>query len=497
MKASDPPRSPIALESGDSRPGSVAEILLGIETEVASGELTPEDQAIARGVRTILSVAPSIPGVDALRQEIEDAANATRRGCFLPDEDERVLAAFARYLGVRAALHSCISELEPLVRQPDQLTARQHLQAFVIAFAAACMLNRSAEFIVSSHVRSKVVQRKLDEPEPRLNLPPKQFTKLFKSLNHPFNIWRFQQSIRFAKENEEKILAMRDDPEMGEVVELLLKEKPQLINFSRRTYYRKRFRYWFYAYARGQRSGFKQVMAALFELSGRAISNVRNPFHLKRVTPEVRARIAPHLRPGDVIIVQHDDVLSAYLLPGFWTHAALYIGTEAERAALGIAVDEGRRQRGADPMCVLEANKEGVLFRPLDFTFRVDSFAIIRPALNREEIGEVLARALSHEGKFYDFEFDFRRADRLVCTELIYRSFHAIGGLRFQPVPRVGRFYIKAEHFLDLAIAGEGFEVVALYGAGVNSLTFGEKARKALAGTYKQEGFKASGSEET
>ena len=100
---------------------------------------------------------------------------------------------------------------------------------------------------------------------------------------------------------------------------------------------------------------------------------------------------------------------------------------------------------------------------------------------------EALTRALSHEGKYYDFQFDFRRADRLVCTELIYRSFHAVGNLRFQPVPGTGRFYLMAEHFLDLALDGEGFEVVALYGAGANTLVVGERARAALAGTYRRE----------
>lgn len=35
-------------------------------------------------------------------------------------------------------------------------------------------------------------------------------------------------------------------------------------------------------------------------------------------------------------------------------------------------------------------------------------------------------RALSHRGKGYDFDFDFTTPDRLVCTELIFRTYDGI-----------------------------------------------------------------------
>ena len=152
---------------------------------------------------------------------------------------------------------------------------------------------------------------------------------------------------------------------------------------------------------------------------GRVVAEVQNPFHRKRVSETIRQQVSALLEPGDVLITRHDDALSNLFLPGFWPHGALYIGTEAQREALGVDFDEVRRQRASDPHTILEAKKDGVLFRRLEETLRVDSFAVLRPRLSDADRATCLGRASTHEGKLYDFDFDFTRADRLVCTEVV------------------------------------------------------------------------------
>lgn len=51
------------------------------------------------------------------------------------------------------------------------------------------------------------------------------------------------------------------------------------------------------------------------------------------IGPDQIAALAPGLRPGDVLLERREWFLSNIGLPGFWPHAALYIGTPAERAA--------------------------------------------------------------------------------------------------------------------------------------------------------------------
>ena len=193
------------------------------------------------------------------------------------------------------------------------------------------------------------------------------------------------------------------------------------------------------------------------------------------------------LRPGDIIITRHDDAASNLFLPGFWPHSALHIGLADERRQLGVEMSAVRWAASDGDVRVLEARKDGVLFRDLDDTLAVDAFVVIRPKLAEPDIGTSLTRAIAHEGKLYDFEFDFRRSDRLVCTEVIYRAFHGIGDIGFELTRRAGRVCLSAEDLLDHAIEDRAFGVVAVYGAQGNRFVTGERAKNALIASYRAE----------
>ena len=150
-------------------------------------------------------------------------------------------------------------------------------------------------------------------------------------------------------------------------------------------------------------------------------------------------------------------------------------------------MNEDRWQRSGDSVCVLEARKDGVLFRPLEDTLNVDAFTVLRPRLSGEQICAAITRAIKHEGKTYDFEFDFRRSDRLVCTEVIYRAYDGIGPMNFQLTSRAGRVCLSAEDILDCATQGELFDVIAVYGVGGNRFVSGDRAKTTLANSYRKQ----------
>ena len=90
----------------------------------------------------------------------------------------------------------------------------------------------------------------------------------------------------------------------------------------------------------------------------------------------------------------------------------------------------------------------------------------------------------------YNFDFDFFRGDRLVCTEVIYRGFDGLGDLQIELSERAGRPTLSAEDLLDLALERRGFEPVAVYGAAScpDRLVSGPETETVLRESYVVEG---------
>ena len=157
------------------------------------------------------------------------------------------------------------------------------------------------------------------------------------------------------------------------------------------------------------------------------------------------------MKPGDIILERRNWFLSNAFLPGFWPHAALYVGRIEDLQRLGIADDprleahlEDYLESASDGRdhTVIESVSEGVIFSSLTHSMHADYVAVLRPRLSEQEIGEAILRAFRHHGKPYDFEFDFFTADKLVCTELVYRAYE--GMLRFDLVRMMGRDTLPA-----------------------------------------------------
>ncbi len=98
--------------------------------------------------------------------------------------------------------------------------------------------------------------------------------------------------------------------------------------------------------------------------------------------------------------------------------------------------------------------------------------------MGEDVLGEVVLRAMSHVGKLFDFAFNFRQADRLACTALVYRSWHGLGGMEFSLGEQAGRFCLPAEDLIDQTLGGGLFRVVAYFGENCGEVSFGETAAR-------------------
>ncbi|MCW1921941.1 YiiX/YebB-like N1pC/P60 family cysteine hydrolase [Luteolibacter arcticus] len=432
------------------------------------------DTLVREGARTVAGAAPAArAGI-----ELPFLTAAVARGYFTPDEDEVIRVRYAQYLGVRGALLSTLAELENAC-SPAKGGWEKQLPAFAVAFAAACLLLRQARGLAGLAGVNPLLAKKLDEPSILHGIPRKTFTFLFRATTDPLRLLQFREAAAFYEKHRSTIVELVSDPELAEAIALLEEEKER-IECRKRDIMRRRLAYGWHSFLRRHRSAWKQSIFGVFEWSGRAISELRQPGVKpagapKRVTPELREKILRLARPGDVFVTRHDDAMSNLFLPGHWPHAAFYIGDASQRTALGLEISEG----AGDPVVFLEAKKDGVRFRPATDTLQVDAFVVLRPPLPSSDIATSLARGMRHEGKPYDFVFDFRNSDRLVCTEVIYRAYHGAGGLAFSLVESGGRLCLPAEELISQALA-QGFRVVAACGVGKDEIVSGTRAELVL-----------------
>ena len=433
------------------------------------------DEVVQRAKQTLYAVHPTLPRREYLTQEIEDAEAANTRGYYLPDEDERLREVYCTYLTARAALWEMINELSPHLREKDS-------RIFGLTFCAAAALVRSATFLVNLAKKRPTVWKKLDEAEPRYGLQRKSFTRIYKNISSIRWMWRFQEASRYYTKHRDSILGDLRDSDLSQVADWLTSEEEHL-EIRRRAFLERRVAYRMHSFLRRNTSGYTKVMFHLFRLSGSAVAELRQPFKKnqrvgKRVTPDIIQKIQPLLKPGDVIVTRHDDAMSNLFLPGFWPHAALFLGDSETRKQHALP----EHPLASD---ILEAKKDGVLFRQLSDTLTVDSFVVIRPNLSNEDLADALSRACSHQGKLYDFVFDFRKAERLVCTEVVYRAYHSVGEIEFQLAKRSGRLALSAEDLLDQAITNNNFKVIAIFGVQNSGLLYDDEAHALLRGSLQ------------
>ena len=173
----------------------------------------------------------------------------------------------------------------------------------------------------------------------------------------------------------------------------------------------------------------------------------RAPF----ISPEQVKEVSKKLRPGDIILERRNWYLSNPWLPGFWPHAALYVGHLEDLRKLGIQdhpsilkhlEEYSKRSEDGHEFTVIEAVSEGVVLSTLEHSALADYIAVLRPRITEKQRGAAIVRAFENLGKPYDFNFDFDDRDKLVCTQVVYLSYE--GMVTFELKHIMGRSTLPA-----------------------------------------------------
>ena len=178
----------------------------------------------------------------------------------------------------------------------------------------------------------------------------------------------------------------------------------------------------------------------------------------------------PLLEPGDILLARREWYLSNMGLPGYWTHAFLFVGNPWERQryfkgdrklalwtqmkgiysgnfeqllqfyARDAYRENGKGDAEALQRSVIESKSEGVSLSSLETAALADALVVLRPRLPRVSKAQAILKAFSYVGRPYDFNFDFLTDTEMVCTEVIYKS--------YEPAPSTAGLHLPLKDLL-------------------------------------------------
>jgi hypothetical protein len=123
-------------------------------------------------------------------------------------------------------------------------------------------------------------------------------------------------------------------------------------------------------------------------------------YHLKG--PEMR-KILEAVQPGDVLLRRYSHYIGSVTIPGYWSHAAIYVGND---------------------YWIIHMLGEGITKEDILTFLRCDDACVLR-CKNKDAIQPAIDKAYEQleKGTQYDYDFDTDNADKLYCTELIEYCF--------------------------------------------------------------------------
>ncbi|MSU49159.1 MAG: DUF1592 domain-containing protein [Opitutus sp.] len=414
------------------------------------------EERMASDERALVAVIGGLAALETRFRKFETGLATGDRSYYRPEDDDEIRRMLVSYLSLRTALLRTVWYYQRHDELPDN---RVRLRALLIHYtAAAVAYDYAARFVVAFDGKAVAI-KKLNEAEPRWDLPEGAYDAIRANLAHvAHRRWLADgwQNYHTTLPRWTELGLYDGEPHatfhraIATAGENTAKLSEKLLHYKMQTAVAdvKKF----------TRGGWYRASSAVSTLIGD--TKIREPrTHGGLVTPELLAALRPRLRPGDIVIERRNWFLSNAFLPGYWPHAALYVGTADDLRALGLTDDPrvAKHLKTFSPpdaaehrLAFIEAMSEGVVFTSAEHSIgEADSIAVLRSRLTPEQVKEVVARAFSHVGKPYDFDFDFFSGDKLVCTELVYRAFGSmvdfplvqILGTKTLPAVEIVRFW--------------------------------------------------------
>jgi hypothetical protein len=413
------------------------------------------DDSVRVDLETLRVIIPALERLETDWNDARVSIAARARGYFTPDEEDRVRQILLAYRNYRFVLYEIIHRGFGYREIAD---SRRQLEVFLVAFAAALTLYSKSLKLIEAYEREPLVRNKLNEPDQKFGLEADLFEEVLRGYSSPGNYRELIRGAWFWLKKRRQIQRLASAaPETWRWLFPIIRRELTIVRQRLFRVLRCRLRYDWRAFGRTVLRPVRNTRYHLRSEITTACSQIRTTRHYKPALNEaVLSELRSLIQPGDVMLVRAEEKLTSAILPGFWAHAAMFLGSATEMEEFGItahpavtkhltrfhAKDKGRG-------CVIEALSPCVQINSLEYCLNADHVALLRPRLSAHALRDAVVEAFQYLDRPYDYEFDFNNSARVVCTGLIYRCFHKREGVQFNLVKRLGRYTLSGDDIMN------------------------------------------------
>ncbi|RDH84496.1 MAG: Poxvirus G6 [endosymbiont of Galathealinum brachiosum] len=381
-----------------------------------------------------------------------------------------------QHLALRKKLYSYVGYYEYLLNDKyDSIDKEARLRGIMLSLSAALVLYDNYLLSITIFEEDAKLRRYLNAKHDGYNIKNYQLNEITLQYNSIENRNRARRAIDFFKtEWQKQSYEFRHQP-YNIYLNLLITQSPSynhIREFSPLYVVNQKTRFLTGITSDTLSKLGKEGVNLFSLLFGNSIGVVEVRKGLLNNDINVETQLTSRLKAGDILLEKTPFRLTDKLIPGYWGHVAIWVGSEEELKQLGIwnhPVVKKHHQQIKSSQLVAEALRAGVELNSLNQFMNVDDLAVLRKnKLDDKTRAETIIRALRQIGKAYDFNFDIETNDKIVCSELIYVSFTET---QWPTEATLGRHTISPSNIAIKAGDELPFKVVSLYlhGKPVNS----------------------------
>ncbi len=346
------------------------------------------------------------------------------------------------------------------------VTPETRLKGVMLSLSAALVLYDNYLLAVSLFEGDGKLRRLLNERDRGYAVNSSELAKVTMNYNSVANRSRVRKAIAFYERESKRFTAVTTSPDV-DYINALIVQSPSYNMVGK----------WSPYYVIGRHLGFLGAVTAdslagleregvnLFSMVfGNAVGLVETRKGKLYGRDNVKTELNGVLQAGDILLEKTPFRLTDKLIPGYWGHAAVWVGTEAELKDLGIwdnpvvarYHDEIRQGR-----LVVEALRSGVEMNSLEHFLNIDSIGVLRkPGMDRGARSGIIVQALRQVGKPYDFNFDVESKDRVYCSKLVYLCY---SGVDWPTKKSLGRRTFTPDDVAQKAVRDGTLQLVTFY----------------------------------